>query len=163
MPTKPTVGYQKSKQQPQLSEELQIRSKFDNTQMLHDLKDSYDKKDMKTFYATAEHVLRIKHGNPVVKAVIGDNNEVTNDKDEVAKLIAEYFRNVYKKPDVMMIDTTSNTRAEVGDSCLQFTTTEIRDAMKECNFNKGMGPDGFHGSVLKPDTPSDALTNNIIN
>jgi len=70
--------------------------------MLDDLKSHYDSKDMKLFYATAEKVLRIKHGNPVVKAVISESGEVTNDKAEVDKLIAEYFRNVYKKPETSM-------------------------------------------------------------
>ena len=67
--------------------------------MLDDLKSHFDRKDMKLFYATAEKVLRIKHGNPVVKAVINESGEVTNDKVEVDKLIAEYFENVYKKPE----------------------------------------------------------------
>ena len=70
--------------------------------MLDDLKSHFDKKDMKQFYATAEKVLRIKHGNPVVKAVVSESGEVTNDKAEVDKLIAEYFRNVYKKPETFM-------------------------------------------------------------
>jgi hypothetical protein len=42
------------------------------------------------------------HGNPVVKAVVNDNGEVTNDKAEVDKQIAEYFKNVYKKPETAM-------------------------------------------------------------
>jgi hypothetical protein len=70
--------------------------------MLDDLKSHFDKKDMKQFYATAEKVLRIKHGNPVIKAVVSESGEVTNDKAEVDKLIAEYFRNVYKKPETSM-------------------------------------------------------------
>jgi hypothetical protein len=70
--------------------------------MLDDLKSHFDKKDMKQFYATAEKVLRIKHANPVVKAVVSESGEVTNDKAEVDKLIAEYFRNVYKKPETSM-------------------------------------------------------------
>ena len=70
--------------------------------MLDDLKSHYDKRDMKLFYATAERVLRIKHGNPVVKAVINESGEVTNDRVEVDKLIAEYFENVYKKPETLI-------------------------------------------------------------
>jgi hypothetical protein len=76
--------------------------KLDNQQMLNDLKRYYDAKDMKLFYSTAERVLRIKHGNPVVKAVVNDNGEVTNDKAEVDKQIAEYFKNVYKKPETAL-------------------------------------------------------------
>ena len=51
---------------------------------------------------------------------------------------------------------------EGGESTLSFTADEVRTAIKACNFNKGMGPDGFHGSILKPDQPNDPLTNNIV-
>ena len=52
---------------------------------MSDLKKYYDSHDMKQFYATAEKVLRIKHGNPVVKVLLGDEGEVTDDKEEVSK------------------------------------------------------------------------------
>jgi hypothetical protein len=65
--------------------------------MMSDLKKYYDSHDMKQFYATAEKVLRIKHGNPVVKVLLGDEGEVTDDKEEVSMKIAEYFQGVYKK------------------------------------------------------------------
>ena len=42
-------------------------------------------------------MLRIKHGNPVVKVLIGSEEEVIDDKEEVSKRIAEYFQEVYKK------------------------------------------------------------------
>ena len=64
---------------------------------MSDLKKYYDCHDMKQFYATAEKVLRIKHGNPVVKVLLGDEGEVTDDKEEVSKKRAEYFHGVYKK------------------------------------------------------------------
>jgi hypothetical protein len=47
IPTRPVVRYQKSKQLPKYSEELQIKMKLDNQQMLDDLKWYYDAKDMK--------------------------------------------------------------------------------------------------------------------
>ena len=36
------------------------------------------------------------------------------------------------------------------------------DAIKECNFNKGLGPDRFCGSTLRVDDPRDEFTNNIV-
>ena len=31
-----------------------------------------------------------------------------------------------------------------------FTDLDVVEAIKASNFNKGLGPDGFDGSVLKP-------------
>ena len=31
-----------------------------------------------------------------------------------------------------------------------FTDSDVVEAMKASNFNKGLGPDGFDGSILKP-------------
>ena len=53
--------------------------------LLDELKKYYDSHDMKQFYAVAEKVLRIKHGNPVVKVLIGKEEEVIDDKKEVSK------------------------------------------------------------------------------
>ena len=46
---------------------------------------------MKAFYATAERVLRIKHGNPVVKVVLTEDGDVIAERDEVSELIGDYF------------------------------------------------------------------------
>ena len=35
-----------------------------------------------------------------------------------------------------------------------FTDLAVVEAMKASNFNKGLGPDGFDGSILKPGDPS---------
>jgi hypothetical protein len=29
-----------------------------------------------------------------------------------------------------------------------FSAQEVEEAMKECNFNKGLGPDGFDDTLL---------------
>jgi hypothetical protein len=29
-----------------------------------------------------------------------------------------------------------------------FSDEDIENAIKECNFNKGLGPDGFDGNIL---------------
>ena len=42
-------------------------------------------------------MLHIKHGNPVVKFLIGSEEEVIYDKEKVSKRIAEYFQEVYKR------------------------------------------------------------------
>ena len=35
-----------------------------------------------------------------------------------------------------------------------FTDLDVVEAIKASNFNKGLGPDGFDGSILKPGDPS---------
>ena len=45
---------------------------------------------MKEFYATAEKVLRVESGNPVVKSVIKDD-QLISEKDQVEQSIADYF------------------------------------------------------------------------
>ena len=45
---------------------------------------------MKAFYATAEKVLQIKCGNPVVRSVIKEE-QLISERDQVDAAIAEYF------------------------------------------------------------------------
>ena len=39
-----------------------------------------------------------------------------------------------------------------------FTDSDVVEARKASNFNKGLGPDGFDGSILKPGDHSHQLT-----
>ena len=52
------------------------------------------------------------------------------------------------------------TRLEAAADMVQgvFTTTDVVEAMKKSNFNKGLGPDGFDGSMLRPGDTSHRLT-----
>jgi hypothetical protein len=75
---------------------LQLKYQDWNKELLQKLKDTFDKGDIKQFYATAERVLRIKHGNPVVKSVIDDDGEMVTTKEEVSKKVAAYFEKVYQ-------------------------------------------------------------------
>ena len=45
---------------------------------------------MKAFYATAEKVLKIQCGNPVVRSVVKEEQLIT-ERDRVDQAIAEYF------------------------------------------------------------------------
>ena len=42
-----------------------------------------------------------------------------------------------------------------------FTETDVVEAMKASNFNKGLGPDGFDGTILRPGDASHRLTQEI--
>ena len=48
---------------------------------------------MKAFYATAEKVLQIKCGNPVVRSIIKEE-QLISERDQVDAAIAEYFQEV---------------------------------------------------------------------
>ena len=85
------VKFNRPKQQPKESEELQLAFQDWNKVLLRKLKETFDKGDIKQFYATAEKVLRIKHGNPVVKVVIDDDGELVSNKEEVSKKVAAFF------------------------------------------------------------------------
>ena len=39
-----------------------------------------------------------------------------------------------------------------------FTPGDVEAAMKASNFNKGLGPDGFDGTILRPGDPAHRLT-----
>ena len=42
-----------------------------------------------------------------------------------------------------------------------FTAADVEEAMKASNFNKGLGPDGFDGTILKPGDTTHRLTQEI--
>jgi hypothetical protein len=52
------------------------------------------------------------------------------------------------------------TRLEAAGEATQamFTEADVVEAMRASNFNKGLGPDGFDGTILKPGDPSHRLT-----
>jgi len=60
-------------------------------------------------------------------------------------------------------DITMWTRLEAASEMTQgmFTAADVEEAMKASNFNKGLGPDGFDGTILKPGDLSHRLTQEI--
>ena len=42
-----------------------------------------------------------------------------------------------------------------------YTLRDVEEAMKASNFNKGLGPDGFDGTILRPGDMSHHLTQEI--
>ena len=69
--------------------------------------------------------------------------------------IADYFQEVYGGEDRQMDDgadlalwETLERAAEVNLGL--FSELDVVEAIKASNFNKGLGPDGFDGSILKP-------------
>ena len=56
---------------------------------------------MNEFYATAEKVLRVESGNPVVRSVVKEE-QLISEKDQVEQAIADYFQEVYGGEDRQM-------------------------------------------------------------
>ena len=80
--------------------------------------------------------------------------------------IAEYFQAVYGNEDqeieteedrLMWERFTESAEATRGI----FTTQDVEEAMRASNFNKGLGPDGFDGTILQPGNPDHRLTQEI--
>ena len=42
-----------------------------------------------------------------------------------------------------------------------FTVQDVEEAMMASNFNKGLGPDGFDGTILKPVDATPRLTQEV--
>jgi hypothetical protein len=50
----------------------------------------------------------------------------------------------------------------MAESALEmFNPADVETAMKASNFNKGLGPDGFDGTFLRPGDPSHRFTKDI--
>jgi hypothetical protein len=119
---------------------------------------------MKEFYKKANSLLKIKRNNPVVTKVIREDElgeaQVFEEKSSVDNVIAQYFNDIYKRPDyrrrhfrsdnfdvdddeVMRINTSNSNNVS------PFTEEEVLLAVKSSNYNKGLGPDCFDGNVMK--------------
>ena len=101
---------------------------------------------MKAFYATAEKVMRVQCGNPVVRSVISED-QLISERDQVDATIAEYFQAVYGSEDLheeteenRLMWERFNEAVEATQGML--TTQDVEEAMRASNFNKGLGPDG---------------------
>ena len=57
-----------------------------------------------------------------------------------------------------MIDDLIAEVEEQINTTAMFSIEDIREATKQSNFNKGLGPDGFDGTILRPGDSSHRLT-----
>ncbi len=96
--------------------------------------------------------------------IVGD--QLISERDQVDAAIADYFQEVYGGGD-HQADTEEDlamwsrfkAAAEVAQG--MFTPQDVEEAMRASNFNKGLGPDGFDGTILKPGDTSHRLTQEI--
>ena len=89
-----TVRYSPAQKAHETPELLQLAGELHNHKTIDELHRFFRAGNMKAFYATAEKVLRVQCGNPVVRSVIVDD-QLISDRDQVDAAIAEYFQGVY--------------------------------------------------------------------
>ena len=119
---------------------------------------------MKEFYKKANSLLKIKRNNPVVTKVIREDElgeaQVFEEKSSVENVIAQYFNDIYKRPDYRRrhfrsdnfdVDDDEVIRINTSNSNIvsPFTKEEVLLAVRSSNYNKGLGPDCFDGNVMK--------------
>ena len=119
---------------------------------------------MKEFYKKANFLLKIKRNNPVVTKVIREDElgeaQVFEEKSSVDNVIAQYFNDIYKRPDYRRRHFRSDNFDVDDDEVMRINTSNSNDvspftqeegllAFKSSNYNKGLGPDCFDGNVMK--------------
>lgn len=91
-----------------------------------------------------------------------EDSEVFEEYGLVDKAIDEYFSEIYKRfdhlqtqsaetkqvDDTEMIDEMIASVEESTDTTAMISVEDIREATKQSNFNKGLGPDCFDGNLL---------------
>ena len=89
-----TIRYAPAQKVQETPEMLQLAGELYNHKILDQLQRHFKAGKIKEFYATAEKVLRVESGNPVVRSVIvGD--QLISERDQVDQAIADYFQEVY--------------------------------------------------------------------
>jgi hypothetical protein len=156
-PTNPTgkrrvrLRYNKPKEVEHQPEELVISGTLHQHRLLDQLKEYHQSCNWKAFYATVERVLRVKASTPIVRTVLADEGVPVNDEEEVTAKIAQYFERVYALEEEMKGEEARDHPMEEPhpvDAGPLFTKEDVEQAVRDCNFNKGLGPDGFDGSLL---------------
>ena len=118
--------------------------------------------NMKEFYKIANKVLMVRTSNPVVRRIkkVNENEEeIIEDRNLVEEEIANYFKIIYKRPEHMREEQTTDEEMKGGESSEEivnidttseiFRLADITEAIKCSNFKKGLGPDCFDGNILQ--------------
>ena len=77
-----TVRYSPAQKNSETPELLQLAGELHNHKILDELRNFFRANNLKAFYATAEKVLRVECGNPVVRSVIV-GEQLISDRDQV--------------------------------------------------------------------------------
>ncbi len=141
---------------------LALAAEFNEIRDIQDLTKLMREGRMKEFFQLANRVLRIKRSHPVANKVQRINEhgeeEVLDDRASAERAIAEYFANIYKRPEHLKVDGVEEAVDEqmldenseqMLDTIPPFSTEDVENAAKDSNFNKGLGPDYFDGNLLR--------------
>ena len=133
---------------------MQLAGELHNHKVISEMHKQFRAGNMKAFYATAEKVMRVQCGNPVVRSVIKED-QLISERDQVDAAIAEYFKGVYGSEDLEAETDEDRLMWERFTEAVEatqglFTAQDVEEAMRASNFNKGLGPDGFDGTILQP-------------
>ena len=96
---KKTLRYSLSQKSNETPELLQISGELHNHMILDELRTFFRAGTLQAFYTTAEKVLRVECGNPLVRSVIVED-QLISDRDQVDQAIAEYFQGVNCREDL---------------------------------------------------------------
>jgi hypothetical protein len=86
-----------------------------------------------------------------------DDGTLVHEEEEIKRLLAQHYRCLAKKKQVEV----EKMRDDQNDHKL-FTTEDILEAMNQCNFNKGIGPDAFDAMIFKKDKDNKIQVSNEI-
>ena len=88
------MRYSSAQKDHEMLEQLHLAGQLYNHKIMGELRRHFRAWNIYIFYTTAEKVMRVQCGNPVVRSVIvGD--QLISDRDQVYEAIAEYFQGVY--------------------------------------------------------------------
>lgn len=85
---------------------------------------------------------------------VGEAITVTTEESLKDKLVCKHYKSQFEQAD------KANPIPKI-ETMYLFSKEDIEKAIKACNFNKSMGPDGFDGSLLKRKEYKDALIQDI--
>lgn len=88
-------------------------------------------------------------------SIIREDGTTTTSEAELEEELIHYYRQAFNPNGERPYDPpdTASSFAEHGG--LDFTTEEVREAAKACNFSKAIGPDGFDGRIIGTDKQLD--------
>jgi hypothetical protein len=77
-----TVRYSPAQKNSETPELIQLAGELHNHKILDELRNFFRANNLKAFYATAEKILRVECGNPIVRSVIV-GEQLISDRDQV--------------------------------------------------------------------------------
>jgi hypothetical protein len=110
-------------------------------QAIRNLEASFKRHDLKTFFGDVNRLCTLKPSAPIVAGLETTDGEVIYNRSFIEKQLADEFRARQQLPGLSSFNVNNGERT-------LFTTEDVVRAIRETNFDKGLGPDSFDGNVL---------------